>query len=75
MLSALGSAFGNLLLVLVNRTTPAGIVAPLICSQLIAAMLFGLIFFGDWPDQWTLLGLAVIAVAGVGSALAAGRGR
>ncbi len=74
-ISALGSAIGNLLLVQVNRTTPAGVIAPLIYSQLIAAMLFGLLFFGDWPDAWTMVGLAVIMVAGVGSALAAGRGR
>ncbi len=75
VLSALGSAIGNLLLVQVNRTTPAGVIAPLIYSQLIAAMVYGLAIFGDWPDGWTMIGLVVIAVAGVGSALAAGRGR
>ena len=75
LLSALGSAFGNLLLVLVNRTTPAGVIAPLIYSQLIAAMFFGLVVFSEWPDLWTLVGLGIIIVAGVGSALAAGRGR
>ncbi len=74
-ISAIGSAMGNLLLVQVNRTTPAGVIAPLIYSQLIAAMIFGLVIFGDWPDGWTLVGLMVIIAAGVGSALAAGRGR
>ncbi len=74
-ISALGSAIGNLLLVQVNRTTPAGVIAPLIYSQLIAAMVLGLLVFGDWPDRWTLVGLVVIIAAGVGSALAAGRGR
>ena len=74
-LSALGSAFGNLLLVQVNRTTPANVIAPLIYSQLIAAMFYGLVIFGEWPDGWTLMGLGVIILAGVGSALAAGRGR
>lgn len=75
VMSALGSAFGNLLLVLVNRTTPAGIVAPLIYSQLIAAMVIGWVVFRDWPDGLSLIGLAVIMVAGVSSVWFAGRGR
>lgn len=74
-LSALGSAGGNLLLVLVNRTTPAGVVAPLIYSQLLAAMIIGWAIFGQWPDALSLLGLLVIMVAGVSSVWFAGRGR
>jgi len=63
----LGSAAGNLLLVLVNRTTPAGVVAPLIYSQLLAAMLIGLAVFGQWPDGLSLIGLLIIMTAGVSS--------
>lgn len=74
-ISALGSAAGNLLLVLVNRTTPAGIVAPLIYSQLLAAMVIGWAVFGQWPDGISLLGLLIILVAGVSSVWFAGRGR
>lgn len=73
--SALGSAAGNLLLVLVNRTTPAGVVAPLIYSQLLAAMVIGWAVFGQWPDKLSLLGLLVIMAAGVSSVWFAGRGR
>lgn len=75
VISAMGSAIGNLIIVLVNRTTPAGVVAPLIYSQLVAAAGFGWIFFGEWPDIWVGLGLVVILCAGAGSAWAAGRGR
>lgn len=74
-LSALGSALGNLLLVLVNRTTPANVIAPLIYSQLIIAAIWGWVVFGQVPDGVTYIGLAVIVVAGAGSIWIAGRGR
>jgi len=74
-ISALGSAGGNLLLVLVNRTTPAGVVAPLIYSQLLAAMVIGWAVFGEWPDGFSLAGLAIIMIAGVSSVWIAGKGR
>lgn len=74
-ISALGSAAGNLLLVLVNRTTPAGVVAPLIYSQLLAAMIIGWAVFGQWPDGQSLIGLLIIMIAGVSSVWFAGRGR
>ena len=65
LLSALGSAFGNLLLVLANRTTPAGVIAPLIYSQLIAAMVLGLTIFGEWPEPTAFVGVAIVIGAGV----------
>ncbi|MDP5086590.1 MAG: DMT family transporter [Yoonia sp.] len=74
-ISALGSAMGNLLLVLVNRTTPAGVIAPLIYSQLLAAMVIGWLVFGQWPDGLSLIGLLIIMTAGVSSVWFAGRGR
>ena len=74
-ISALGSAGGNLLLVLVNRTTPAGVVAPLIYSQLLAAMVFGWLVFAQWPDGLSLIGLVIIMAGGVSSVWFAGRGR
>jgi len=73
--SALGSAAGNLLLVLVNRNTPAGVIAPLIYSQLLAAMVIGWAVFGQWPDGMSMLGLVIIMVAGVSSVWVARRGR
>lgn len=66
VLSALASAFGNFLLVVINRTTPATVSAPLIYFQLIAAALLGVLVFGDWPDALSLAGLAVILASGLG---------
>jgi drug/metabolite transporter (DMT)-like permease len=74
-ISALGSAAGNLLLVLVNRTTPAGVVAPLIYSQLFAAAVIGFAVFGDVPDALRITGITIIIIAGASSILASQRGR
>lgn len=65
--SALGSAFGNLLLVLANRQAEASVIAPFIYSQIIIATVLGYLVFGEWPDHLALVGLAVIVVAGAGS--------
>ncbi|WP_278921249.1 DMT family transporter [Pseudophaeobacter profundi] len=73
LISALGSAAGNFLLVLVNRTTPANVVAPLIYSQLLAATVLGGVVFGTWPDGVALLGLCVIILSGLSSLWLAGR--
>lgn len=73
LLSALGSAAGNYLLVRVNRHTPANIVAPLVYSQLLAATVIGFVAFGDLPDGLALLGLVVIILAGLSSLWLAGR--
>lgn len=68
-LSALGSAIGNYLLVVANKSAEASLIAPLVYSQLFSATLAGLVVFGDWPDLYALLGLVLIAVSGFGSLL------
>lgn len=66
-ISALGSAFGNLLLVTVSKTTPSSVIAPLIYTQLLSAMVLGYLVFSDWPDTVAFIGLAVIFASGVAS--------
>jgi len=73
LISALGSAAGNFLLVVVNRSTPANVVAPLIYSQLLAATIVGYLAFGDLPDDLALLGLAIIIASGLSSLWLVGR--
>jgi len=70
LLSALGSAAGNYILVFANRIASATVIAPLIYSQLIAATAVGVLVFGDWPDAVALTGLCVIAASGFGTLLA-----
>jgi drug/metabolite transporter (DMT)-like permease len=67
IISALGSAFGNLLLLVVNQKTPASVVAPLVYSQLLSAMVIGYLVFADWPDGLSFFGLAIIMISGVWS--------
>ncbi|MCA1337129.1 DMT family transporter [Pseudooceanicola marinus] len=68
-ISAGGSAMGNFLLVMASRRAEASLIAPLVYSQLLSAMVLGALVFGDWPDVWALAGLALIALSGVGSLL------
>lgn len=67
LISALGSAFGNLLLVQLSRTTPSSVIAPLIYTQLVSATAFGYLVFSDWPDALAFVGLAVIFASGIAS--------
>lgn len=67
LVSAGGSALGNYLLVIANRQAEASLIAPLVYSQLISATVLGFVVFGDWPDIFTLLGLILILLSGLGS--------
>lgn len=72
--SALTSMSGNLLLLLAYTHAEASRLAPLVYTQLIAATLYGIAFFGAVPDAWTLAGLALLIASGF-AALAIGRGQ
>ncbi|MEM1376018.1 MAG: DMT family transporter [Pseudomonadota bacterium] len=67
MVSALGSALGNYLLVIASRSGEASLIAPLAYTQLISATVIGIAVFADWPDMFTLFGLALICFSGLGS--------
>ena len=67
VISAMGSAIGNLLLVSLSKTTPSNVIAPLIYTQLIPATALGFLVFSDWPDWVSFVGLAVIFCAGIAS--------
>lgn len=67
LISALGSALGNLLLLLATQLTSASALAPLVYFQLIAATVLGLTIFGDLPDHFTWLGILIILSAGITS--------
>ena len=58
-----GAAHG--LLVLAFARAPASLLAPLSYTQMIWAVVAGVLVFGDAPDGITLLGMVVIAVSGL----------
>lgn len=65
--SAAGSAVGNMAIVLASSLVDGSRIAPLIYMQVVYATLFGILFFGDFPDHWTLAGLALLAGSGFAS--------
>lgn len=63
-LGLIGGA-GHCLMVLAFARAPASVLAPMSYTQILWAGLAGVLVFSDWPDGWTLLGAAVIALGGV----------
>jgi len=43
----------------------AGMLAPFAYTGLIFATLWGIVFFNEFPDFWTIIGALVIVVAGI----------
>lgn len=72
---ALGAlaALGHFLFTAAYREAPAGLLAPVNYLHLVWAGLLGLVVFAHLPDGWALVGMAVVALAGAGAALAARR--
>ena len=64
LLGLLGGASHGLL-VLAFARAPASLLAPLSYTQMIWAVVAGVLVFGDAPDAITLLGIGVIAVSGL----------
>ncbi|MEC3863295.1 DMT family transporter [Mesobacterium sp. TK19101] len=46
------------------RFAPAGLLAPLVYLEIVAAVIVGFVAFGDWPEIQTWIGIAVILSAG-----------
>ncbi len=67
MLAFLGSigTLGHLLLILAYARAPASTLAPLSYVQLIWSTAIGFVWFANFPDDWTLLGGAIIAASGL----------
>lgn len=47
------------------RGAPAAFVAPMQYSQIVWAILFGYVFFGETVDRWVLLGSSITVLSGV----------
>ena len=63
--SATASMFGNLFLVFAYARAGASTLAPFVYMQLIGATAYGLVFFGNWPDTISAIGIAVIFASGI----------
>jgi drug/metabolite transporter (DMT)-like permease len=56
---------GQYLLILAFKRVPASTLAPLNYFQLVLAVLFGELFFGQRPDLLSFMGIALIVLAGL----------
>jgi drug/metabolite transporter (DMT)-like permease len=56
---------GGLLLIQASKQTPANLIAPVQYSQLIWAILFGAVFFGEYPDWVAIVGMVIVVGAGL----------
>ena len=56
---------GGLLLIQASKQTPANLIAPVQYSQLIWAILFGALFFGEYPDWIAIIGMLIVVGAGL----------
>lgn len=59
-----GSA-GQYALVRAFEVAPAATVSPFLYTNMIWALVFGLVAFGEFPDGWTLIGAGVITASGL----------
>jgi len=66
ILSAVGvlAAFAMMCFISAYKLAESNFVAPFEYSGMIWAVLFGLLFFNDFPDFWTWSGMAIVAGAG-----------
>lgn len=64
-LLALFGTLGQLCLIRALSQGEAAMLAPFAYTGLIFATLWGLFFFGEWPDGWSILGTTIIASAGL----------
>lgn len=65
LLTAAFGTSGQLLLIRALSIGEASMLAPYSYVGLIFATLWGVVFFAEWPDLWTVLGALVIAAAGI----------
>ncbi len=65
VLSGLLFGGGQYLLIRAFALAPAAVLAPFTYAQIVAAVVFGALVFGDLPDLWTTVGTAVVILAGV----------
>ena len=67
MLAALGviATLGHVLITKAYEHAEASLLAPLAFTEIVMATLLGYAFFGDLPDRWTVLGVAILIASAI----------
>jgi drug/metabolite transporter (DMT)-like permease len=60
----LAAALGHYLIIVAFERAPASVLAPLGYGEIVMATLIGYFVFGDFPDRWTWLGIAIVIGSG-----------
>jgi drug/metabolite transporter (DMT)-like permease len=64
LLAAIGTA-ANYLTILAMQYAEASLLAPLGYTEMINAVFAGWLFFGDFPDHWTFVGVAILIACAI----------
>lgn len=64
LIGVIGTA-GQFLLIRAYTIAEAGAIAPFGYVGILYATIWGIVFFDEWPDSWTIVGALVIAGAGL----------
>jgi drug/metabolite transporter (DMT)-like permease len=72
LLGVLGAA-GHFVLIRAFEYAPPGVLAPFVYTQLLTVLVLGFIVFGEFPDGWSLVGMAIIVLSGAWIAARQGR--
>ena len=59
------AAIGHLCVIRAYEWAEASMLAPFSYSEIITMTLVGYIFFGDFPDFWTWVGIVVVCGSGI----------
>jgi drug/metabolite transporter (DMT)-like permease len=70
---AIISALAQVFMVMGFARGTAGLLAPFTYSEIVSAVIVGLVFFGTWPDIMALAGIALIIASGIVVARAQGQ--
>lgn len=63
LLGVLGGV-GHFILIRAFEHAPPSVLAPFVYLQLVAVLILGLVVFGQFPDYWSLVGMAIIVLSG-----------
>jgi len=58
------ASVGHFVLIRAFEHAPPSVLAPFVYTQLVVVLALGYLVFGDFPDGWSLLGMAIVVLAG-----------
>ncbi len=58
------ASIGHFVLIRAFEHAPPSVLAPFVYTQLVAVLVLGYLVFGDFPDGWSLVGMAIVVLSG-----------